>query len=96
MIETNEFKEVKSFLINAKWRFAKSMPKIPHSYTRKSEWENKEDFEKTVIFIRNNGLPENFWKKTYIYFYLGDYKYWTMGAPLEKTILINRAVTNET
>lgn len=91
MIETNDFKEVKNFLVNANWRFAKSMPKTPHHYTRRIEWENEYDFEKTVIFIRNHGIKEKFWRATYIYLYLDDYKYWTMGAPVGETILINRA-----
>jgi hypothetical protein len=28
---------------------------------------------------------------TYTYRNIDDYKYWTMGAPLSQTILINRA-----
>jgi len=73
-----------------RWQTAKSGP--PHQYTIRG-WrpELEYDFEKAVITIRANGQPERFYKQTYIYFYLDGLKYWTMGAPLEQTIVINRA-----
>ena len=78
-------------LLSASFRFAKSMPKIPHEYTRRKEWGNDILFEDVVKFIRENGRQERFWSKVYTYYHLDGYKYWTMGAPIAETILINRA-----
>lgn len=78
-------------LTKAKFHFAKTMSNIPHSYTRKREWSDSDLFEEVVMFIRENGVRERFYSKTYTYFYDGDYKYWTMGSPINETILINRA-----
>jgi hypothetical protein len=43
------------------------------------------------MHIRKNGYVEEFTGWKYTYFDIGGYQYWTMGAPLEETILINRA-----
>ncbi len=77
-------------LRNAKYVFAKSMPKIPHEYTTRAMWHNDEAFNLAVKFIQNNGVPEQFWRKIYIYLYLDGYKYWTMGNPVKETNVINR------
>ena len=66
-------------LETAKYKFAKTMPKFPHSYTLKSYWKNSKEFESVVDFIKQNGIEENFFKKKYIYYYTENYKYWTMG-----------------
>jgi hypothetical protein len=76
---------------NKNWRFAKTMPKIPHYYARRSEWGDEKDFEKVVQYIRDNGVAERFFSKSFIYFYMGGWKYWTMGEPLNETQVINRA-----
>ena len=77
------------------YRFAKSMPKIPHSYSRRSEWENDNKFNEAVLYIRKHGKKEKFYNKEFIYLYIDNYKYWTMGYSVEKTILINRVKLNE-
>lgn len=81
-----------SFVSSVRWKEAKSYSgTTPHSYTIR-EWDEDETrFEDAVAFIRTFGKPENFYRKTYIYFYFGDYKYWTMGASIEETTVINRA-----
>jgi len=73
-----------------RWHFAKSMPTIPHAYARRREWSG-DNFDDVVEFIRSAGVAEAFYSKSYIYFYHGEYKYWTMGSPVHETILINRA-----
>ncbi len=44
-----------------------------------------------VWFIRKHGYIEMFRDVPYICFDVDDHRYWTMGAPLHETILINRA-----
>jgi hypothetical protein len=87
--------KVIELLHKASFKFASTMPKIPHEYSKRSEWINDKDFCDVVQFIRENGKKEMFWKKEFIYYYCNGYKYWTMGNPLSytdktKTFIINR------
>lgn len=66
------------------------MQRTPHSYTLREHWDSGK-FDSVVRFIRQNGVVERFYRAKYIYYYLGDYKYWTMGNPINETKLINRA-----
>jgi hypothetical protein len=77
------------YIDSVRWKEAKSMPNVPHSYTIR-EWK-PDTFEQAVMIIRTFGVSERFYSKSYTYLYWGDYKYWTMGEPLEETIIINRA-----
>ena len=54
-------------------------------------WENDEEFVACVQFIRDHGNVEYFWGKPYTKLEHGGYKYWSMGYPLDVTIIINRA-----
>lgn len=73
------------------WHFAKSMPEIPHHYTRRREWADEEEFVWVVQFIRDHGGKEYFAGRPYIYLYLDGWKYWSMASPITDTKLINRA-----
>lgn len=68
------------------------MPNNPHWYTLRREWiPDDDDFDWMVRVIREFGVDEPFWdKKTYRMLKFGNWKYWTMGAPVWQTILINR------
>lgn len=81
---------IDQLLDQAKFVFAKSMPKMPHHYTLRETWDSN-TFDYVVQKIRELGVPERFFKKTYIYYYANGYKYWTMGNPINETRLINRA-----
>ena len=85
------YEEIANKLNDVEWRFAKTMPEHPHSYTLRKDWESNAEFDMVVNYIREHGKEEPFWKARYIYLYIGDYKYWTMGAPIIETILINKA-----
>lgn len=87
-MDLNEYIE---FINNQKWIFAKTYAdKAPHEYCLKKNCENIEQFNSAVQFIRDIGVKEKFFKRAFIYFYHDGYKYWTMGAPIPQTILINR------
>jgi hypothetical protein len=92
----SDLERAQSLIKKAKWQFAKSMAFIPHWYTLRKNWKSQEDFEWLVMFIRKHGYIEHFYKKTYQYFDVNEYKYWSMGWPVEQTILINRAKRNNT
>tara|TARA_R100000935_G_C2839135_1_gene170019 strand:- start:4589 stop:4858 length:270 start_codon:yes stop_codon:yes gene_type:complete len=85
--------ELAKALVDTKFTFAKSMPKIPHDWSARQDWINDEVFDKIVVHLRMYGIKERFFKKEYVYFYANGYKYWTMGNPIQKTRIINRAKT---
>ena len=57
-------------LLNAKWKFAKTMPWNPHSYTLKETWDNKTLFQNVVYFINDFGKKEEFKKKCILFYIL--------------------------
>lgn len=91
MSENDEFKdlsdeEIASYIESHRWIYAKTMPQCPHWYTLKKESKDQAMFERFVMHIRRYGTASKFFRKTLIYFRFGDYKYWSMGAPLDQTI----------
>ena len=78
-----------SYISNVFWRTSLDGS---HQYTLRSwKFELAEMFNAFVLHIGQHGYVDNFMGQEYTYFNLGDYRYWSMGAPLEETILINRA-----
>lgn len=84
-------KELEEFIERHRWTFAKTMAHIPHEYVVRQKVRDDESFNRFVITIRSEGYTEYFGRKPFKYLNVGDYKYWTMGSPLEQTIIINRA-----
>ena len=66
------------------------MPHIPHEYTVRAQTPD-EDFDCFVRHIREHGYPAPWGNRVHTYLEVGDWKYWTMGAPVEDTTIINRA-----
>jgi hypothetical protein len=79
------------FIANNTWTFAKTMPQWPHCYIVKDRVDQKM-FVQFVTFIREHGYKAKWHTQKNIYLNIGDYKYWTMGAPIEETTIINRAL----
>jgi len=84
---------LRSYIDKVHWKTAKSYSKTaPHQYT---VWEWEEDlydeFVRAVTIIRKYGYPERYYRKIHYYYEVDGQKYWTMGNPIEKTKLINRA-----
>jgi hypothetical protein len=87
---------LRSFIETREWCFAKTMPQWPHEYTVRKFQDPKEEqalFEEVVAFIRPHGERRTFEPtgKSSVYFDIDGRQYWTMGAPIEETIIINRA-----
>ncbi len=97
-IDYKRFDLIAKCLLNSKWIFAKTMPAHPHWYTLRNDWQHagKVEFEEAVQFIRDYHYPERFYSKTMQRLNINQMKYWSMGAPLEQTILINRALIENT
>lgn len=88
--------EILDFIRTSQWRFAKTMPQCPHEYVVR-QWRPDEEtvFERLVMLIRERGYDDKFFDSTYRYLQIGGWKYWTMGAPLNETTVINRAKIEE-
>ena len=81
--------ELMAFVNEQKWVFAKTMAKWPHEYIVRERVDD-ELFEQLVRHIRTHGYKGKFYQKTLIYYDEGGMMYWTMGAPLKETTIINR------
>lgn len=88
-------RQITSFIEGQTWVFAKTMPEAPHAYVVKSRCTDPTVFEALVLHIRRHGYTQMFFGRQYTYFDWktadGEHQYWTMGAPLEQTIILNRA-----
>ncbi len=88
----NTCAELTGLLETHAYRFARTMPGAPHSYTLKETWEDEEEFVEALRKMRAVERIEEFFRgHWYRRFCANGYKYWTMGANLEH-ILINRAI----
>lgn len=92
----NSVDEFRHFIGIRHWRYAKTMPQWPHEYTVRRYDDPEEDqtlFEEAVAFIRAYGELRKFEPtgKSSVYLDIDGRQYWTMGAPVEETIIINRA-----
>jgi hypothetical protein len=86
---------LRELIDSSRWTFAKTMPDWPHEYiVRKNVDENL--FIQLVQHIRAFGYEGKFYRKTITYFDHGSFVYWTMGAPLEETTIINRCKKTDT
>jgi len=95
MKSTKKFEE---FIENQKWIFAKTYAKFaPHEYIVKWRIPSKyhEIFEEFVEYIRINGYNKKFKSKSFCYYNIDGYIYWTMGNPIDQTIVLNRVKIKE-
>lgn len=95
--------EAQALADSLEWRFAKTMPQIPHFYVVRGEHLPGEVFDDFVRHIRFYGRP-GIWRKTkrvtYMedgseveglhYLAMGEHLYWTMGEPIGECQIINR------
>jgi hypothetical protein len=90
--------DARRYIGEVRWQFAKTMPRWPHEYTlRKWRPDLEQSFVAFVELIRLEGVvkpwpadaPTPRYHHTYLE--LDGWEYWTMGAPVDETILINRA-----
>jgi hypothetical protein len=77
------------FINRESWTYAKTMPKWPHEYLVRDRVD-EDLFVRLVLHIRANGSERRFYSRKYIYFEHDGLLYWTMGAPVEETTIINR------
>jgi hypothetical protein len=86
---------LREFVDSVEWTFAKTMPEWPHEYIVPQRV--REDlFVELVRFIRASGYEGRFYSKIITYFDDRGRTYWTMGSPVEETIIINRCLKEDT
>ena len=79
-----------TFVDSERWTFAKTMPRNPHHYIVRANVDDNL-FVSAVTFIREHGYVEQWYKYRFTYYDYNGHKYWTMGSPLDETIILNRA-----
>lgn len=91
----NEWEWARDFIAQRSWREAVTYRETaPHQYVvRKWEIEaqGNRDFDRFITLIRRFGHAEFFYKVRHLYWAIDEFKYWTMGWPVEETTVINRA-----
>ena len=93
---THEFPDdLRSFVNDERWTYAKTMPEWPHEYLVRGRVDPGL-FERTVTHIRTNGYEGRFYQRTITYYEEAGLVYWTMGEPLEETVIINRCRKEDT
>ena len=91
-VKPEEWDKLRSMIARCTWTFAKTMPRCPHEYIVRGKCPlSEEEFLYFIDMQRNYGKVERWGKYITPYLYVDDYKYWTMGAPVEETIVMNRA-----
>lgn len=82
----------RGFIERQSWIDAKTYKTAPHRYIVKTKLSEKDKkiFELFALFIRKYGYEAKFWSKSFIYYEIDGYKYWTYGDPIEDTIILNR------
>ena len=96
MIDPVPFPDVlRAFIATSEWTFARTMPEWPHEYiVREKVDENL--FVQLVEHIRAHGYEGKFYEKPITYFDENGLVYWTMGSPIDKTIIVNRCTKEQT
>ena len=89
-LTSEEFRQwFRGYRDECRWQAAKSGP--PHEYTIRN-WRPgaDDDFLTAASGVREFGYEQNFYQSRYVYFDLDAMKYWTMGEPLNETVVLNR------
>lgn len=84
----------RKFIAKHNWKFAKTMPWVPHYYIVRPQLtkEDQLEFNWMVMACRKWGTMLKWGKKEpKPYWFIDEYKYWTMGDLLEETTILNRA-----
>jgi hypothetical protein len=87
--------DLRDFVDAQQWTSARTMPEWPHEYIVR-ERVDEGLFERLVIHIRVHGCPGRFYEKVLTYYEEAGLVYWTMGAPVGETTIVNRCRSDDT
>lgn len=87
---------LKAFVDVETWTFAKTYARTwPHEYIVRDRVD-EDLFVQLVQHIRTCGYEGRFYNKAITYFDEDGLVYWTMGAPIEETTVVNRCTEEQT
>ena len=87
---------LRQFVAACQWTVAKTYAQSwPHEYIVR-ERVDEDMFVQLVQHIRTYGYEGKFYAKCITYFDEDGMVYWTMGSPIEKTIIVNRCTKEQT
>jgi hypothetical protein len=87
---------LRAFVNEQKWTFAKTYATTwPHEDLVRDHVD-EELFVLLVRHIRQYGYEGKFYRKPFTYFDEDGMVYWTMGAPIEETTIVNRCRKEDT
>ena len=87
---------IKGFVNQQQWTFAKTYAQTwPHEYLVRDRVDEGL-FILLVKHIRKYGYEGRLYHKTITYFDEDGMVYWTMGAPIEETTIVNRCSREQT
>jgi hypothetical protein len=87
--------ELRTFVDAQLWTFAKTMPEWPHEYIVRDRVDDRL-FERLVSHIRAHGREGKFYERALVYYDEAGMVYWTMGASLHETTIVNRCRSEDT
>jgi hypothetical protein len=87
--------DLRTFIDAQAWTFARTMPEWPHEYIVRDRVD-QQLFERLVEHIRTHGAHQRFYETVNVYFEEAGFVYWTMGAPVAETTIINRCLRKDT
>lgn len=86
--------DLRRFIGIERWKFSTTLPDWPHEYLVR-ERVDRGLFERVVKHIRSNGYEGRFYEREIRYYEEEALVYWTIGAPVEQTLIINRCRKEE-
>ena len=86
--------DLRHFVGVEQWKFASMLPDWPHEYLVR-ERVDRRLFERVVKHIHSYGYEGRFYEREIRYYEEEGLVYWTIGAPVEQTVIINRCRTKE-
>lgn len=90
--------EIRDFIGRYPWTYAKTYAKTaPHEYYVKEKLDDagQKDFVRFITFVREAGFSCKFGGYEHIYYEFEGRYYWTMGDPIEETIILNRCLVDD-
>ena len=88
--------EIESFISGNAWTTAKRYPNAPHQYVARRSCRCEAEYVRFIQHIRAVGYRQRFGRAYYTYFDwpVGGviYQFWTMGVPIAREYVINRAI----
>ena len=86
---------LRAFVDGERWTFAKTMLEWPHEYIVRDRVDGRL-FEDVVRHIRAHGHEGRFYERVLVYYEDAGLVYWTMGAPIDETTIVNRCRAEDT